>query len=222
MTNDSVSVPSSGSHDAETARPNITPRVEARWEKPLIAASGGEATLLVRISAATEDETETSRAAPLDVAFVLDRSGSMQGGKLDLAKEGLIWPSRGCETPTARRWSSTTMRSIPCSRWRRRRPGSRRVCGWRCTASIPGDRRTSPEGGSPAAINSPRRRPSPCGCHGNAYPARHPAHRWLGKRRHSRSGDAGAACGRATAARHRHDHRRRGTGLRRGAAQRHG
>ena len=63
MTNDS-SVPSSGSHDAEAARPNITPRVEARWEKPLISASGGEATLLVRISAATEDETETSRAAP--------------------------------------------------------------------------------------------------------------------------------------------------------------
>ena len=89
MTNDSVSVPSSDSHDAEAARPNLTPRVEARWEKPLIPASGGEATLLVRIIAATEDETETSRAAPLDIAFVLDRSGSMQGDKLDLAKEGV-------------------------------------------------------------------------------------------------------------------------------------
>ncbi len=89
MTNDSVSPSSSKSHDVEAGRPNMTPRVEARWEKPLLAASGGEATLLVRIIAATGDETETSRAAPLDVAFVLDRSGSMQGGKLDLAKEGV-------------------------------------------------------------------------------------------------------------------------------------
>ena len=89
MTNDSVSLPSSGSHNVEAAGPNTTPRVEARWERPLIAAGGGEATLLVRIIAAPGDETETSRAAPLDVAFVLDRSGSMQGGKLDLAKEGV-------------------------------------------------------------------------------------------------------------------------------------
>ena len=65
-----------------------TPHFEARWEKPLIAASGGEATLLVRVIAAT-DEIDTGRAAPLDVAFVLDRSGSMHGGKLDLAKEGV-------------------------------------------------------------------------------------------------------------------------------------
>ncbi|MCC2627525.1 MAG: hypothetical protein K0S14_1175, partial [Thermomicrobiales bacterium] len=85
MTNDSVSLPSSGSHNVEAAGPNTTPRVEARWERPLIAAGGGATTLLVRIIAAPGDETETSRAAPLDVAFVLDRSGSMQGGKLDLA-----------------------------------------------------------------------------------------------------------------------------------------
>ena len=48
-----------------TRRPPVTKlsRVEARWEKPLIAASGGEATLLVRISPRA-DEIETSRAAP--------------------------------------------------------------------------------------------------------------------------------------------------------------
>jgi Ca-activated chloride channel family protein len=89
MTNDSIPREHAANHRPETTGRSNTPRLEAQWEKPLIAASGGEATLLVRIIAAAADETETRRAAPLDVAFVLDRSGSMQGGKLDLAKEGV-------------------------------------------------------------------------------------------------------------------------------------
>ncbi len=89
MTNDSTPREHAANHHPETTGRSNIPRLEAQWEKPLIAASGGEATLLVRIIAAAEDETETRRAAPLDVAFVLDRSGSMQGGKLDLAKEGV-------------------------------------------------------------------------------------------------------------------------------------
>ena len=88
MTNHPISRQNGANDHAETTERSNSPRVEARWEKPLIAANGGEVTLLVRVIAAT-DEIETSRAAPLDVAFVLDRSGSMHGGKLDLAKEGV-------------------------------------------------------------------------------------------------------------------------------------
>ena len=89
MTNDSTPFAHAESHHTETVDRNTTPCVEARWEKPLIEASGGEATLLVRVVAPAENEPDAGRAAPLDVAFVLDRSGSMQGGKLDLAKEGV-------------------------------------------------------------------------------------------------------------------------------------
>jgi Ca-activated chloride channel family protein len=89
MTNDATPSPNGASDHTQTAGCTTPPRIEARWEKPLVAAGGGEATLLVRIIAAAADEDETGRAAPLDVAFVLDRSGSMQGGKLDLAKEGV-------------------------------------------------------------------------------------------------------------------------------------
>ena len=87
MTNDSTPRPNAGGHQPPAEQINHAPRVEARWQKPLVAATGGEVTLLVRVIAA--DEPEGSRAAPLDVAFVLDRSGSMQGGKLHLAKEGV-------------------------------------------------------------------------------------------------------------------------------------
>jgi len=62
--------------------------ISAHWAKPLVAASGGEATLLVRIAARAPEPAETRRA-PVDVAFVLDRSGSMAGDKLTLAKEAV-------------------------------------------------------------------------------------------------------------------------------------
>ncbi len=89
MPSDSTPLPNSGPDHPSSTEANQGPRVEARWEKPLVAAAGGEATLLVRVIAMANEPAEDSRAAPLDVAFVLDRSGSMQRGKLELAKEGI-------------------------------------------------------------------------------------------------------------------------------------
>jgi Ca-activated chloride channel family protein len=62
-------------------------QITTRWLKPVLPASGGETTLLIRLTAAPDPNARL--AAPVDVAFVLDRSGSMSGGKLELAKEGV-------------------------------------------------------------------------------------------------------------------------------------
>ncbi len=61
--------------------------ITTHWLKPLLPTGGGETTLLVRLTAAPDPNARL--AAPVDVAFVLDRSGSMGGGKLALAKEGV-------------------------------------------------------------------------------------------------------------------------------------
>jgi Ca-activated chloride channel family protein len=53
----------------------------------VVPLGGGEAILLVHIVAG--EASADDRQAPLDVAFVLDRSGSMAGGKLTLAKTGV-------------------------------------------------------------------------------------------------------------------------------------
>ncbi|MEA2597045.1 MAG: Ca-activated chloride channel [Thermomicrobiales bacterium] len=63
--------------------------VTAAWEKSLVPATGGEATLLVRLKAADAAAQNGHRRAPVDVAFVLDRSGSMAGDKLALVKEAV-------------------------------------------------------------------------------------------------------------------------------------
>lgn len=62
-------------------------QITTHWLKPLLPASGGETTLLIRLIAAPDPTARL--AAPVDVAFVLDCSGSMGGGKLALAKEGV-------------------------------------------------------------------------------------------------------------------------------------
>ena len=75
-----------GSEPAQQAIAGLT--ISARWEKPLVPTTGGEAILLVRLAASPEPERATRRA-PVDVAFVLDRSGSMAGERLALAKEAV-------------------------------------------------------------------------------------------------------------------------------------
>lgn len=62
-------------------------QVTTHWLKPVLPAAGGETTLLIRLIAAPDPDGQP--AAPLDVAFVLDRSGSMRGSKLALAKEAV-------------------------------------------------------------------------------------------------------------------------------------
>lgn len=60
--------------------------VETRVERALVLDRGEKLALLVRITA---HAAATARRAPLDVAFVLDRSGSMAGEKLALVKEAV-------------------------------------------------------------------------------------------------------------------------------------
>lgn len=89
MASDPTPLPGFERNGQSGAERDTGPRIEARWERAIVAKTGGEATLLVRVAAPAGDEAEAGRAAPLDVAFVLDRSGSMHGGKLELAKEGV-------------------------------------------------------------------------------------------------------------------------------------
>src|SRR5215204_6286401 len=57
------------------------------WERAAVPVSGGEAYLLIRIAA--NEASNQTRRAPVDVAFVVDRSGSMEGEKISLAKDAV-------------------------------------------------------------------------------------------------------------------------------------
>jgi Ca-activated chloride channel family protein len=65
----------------------ITPAltISTTWEHPVVDAAGGEAALVVTIAAPEQPAIDRPRT-PIDVAFVLDRSGSMTGEKLTLVK----------------------------------------------------------------------------------------------------------------------------------------
>ena len=128
----------------------------------------------------------------------------MQGGKLDLAKEGvdlavarLRDADRAAlvvyddEVDTVQPLAPATPRlkaSLTRPARRRSRGSTYLSGGW-----IAGCHQLAEA--TPAA---------PGGLHGNAHPARHPAHRWVGKRRHSRprgSGGTPGSCGGAASPR---------------------
>src|SRR5215211_5230531 len=61
--------------------------ISSAWERPVVPERGDTATLVIRVKAAPVQTGQ--RRAPVDVAFVLDRSGSMQGPKLELVKQAV-------------------------------------------------------------------------------------------------------------------------------------
>jgi len=61
---------------------------EHHWGRAIVAEPGGETDLLIRIVAGSPSGRQPKRA-PVDVAFILDRSGSMGGEKIQVAKHAV-------------------------------------------------------------------------------------------------------------------------------------
>lgn len=61
--------------------------ITATWERPVIATSGPPVALHLALVPASH---QTTQRPPLDLAFIIDRSGSMHGGRLDLVKQTLF------------------------------------------------------------------------------------------------------------------------------------
>ena len=63
-------------------------QITSRWDRPAVAIGKGETYLVVTIG--TPKIKRGPGRSPVDVAFVIDRSGSMSGPPLELAKRGVI------------------------------------------------------------------------------------------------------------------------------------
>jgi Ca-activated chloride channel family protein len=59
-----------------------------RWDRPAVATGKGETYLVATLKTATPNPH--AKRPAVDVAFVIDRSGSMTGAPLELAKQGVI------------------------------------------------------------------------------------------------------------------------------------
>jgi Ca-activated chloride channel homolog len=62
--------------------------ITTRWDRPAVAIGRGETYLVVTLT--TARPKKNSRRPAVDISFVIDRSGSMTGLPLDLAKQGVI------------------------------------------------------------------------------------------------------------------------------------
>jgi Ca-activated chloride channel family protein len=63
-------------------------QVSAAWDRPIVPVGGGSAVLIAQITASRPPNHAAVRT-PLDIAFVIDRSGSMSGEPLELVKQAV-------------------------------------------------------------------------------------------------------------------------------------
>ena len=85
----------------------------AHLDRRLVPPEGTDARYL-RVQLIAPDRPQATDRLPLNLALVLDRSGSMAGSKLDKAKEAAIFCLRNL-TAAAWPWWPTTTR---CGSWR--------------------------------------------------------------------------------------------------------
>lgn len=64
-------------------------QLSATWERPALTAGHGSATLMIRIVAPHVPERTRSNRPAVDLAFVIDRSGSMSGRPIELARKAV-------------------------------------------------------------------------------------------------------------------------------------
>jgi Ca-activated chloride channel family protein len=67
----------------------LSPRIETLWERPALTAGNSDATLMIRITAPQRSPGATATRPAVDLAFAIDRSGSMSGRPLELAKQAV-------------------------------------------------------------------------------------------------------------------------------------
>lgn len=59
------------------------------WERPALPAGNGETTLMIRLIAPLSQSPSATTRSAVDLAFVIDRSGSMDGQPIELAKQAV-------------------------------------------------------------------------------------------------------------------------------------